>query len=121
MQNAKQDLRERTKAFALRIIKLSASINKHSEEARIISRQLLKSGTSIGANYAEATRARSKAEFISILGISLREAEESLYWIELLESANIVTGKSIEPLKAETRELIAILVTSINTTKKPSR
>ncbi|MEO0453340.1 MAG: four helix bundle protein [Verrucomicrobiota bacterium] len=113
-----KDLETRTKEFALRIIKLSAFLNGSSKEAAILSRQILRSGTSIGANYRETKRARSKAEFISTMGICLKEAEEVKYWLELLEEAELVTNQQINPLKMEINELISILVTSIKTAKK---
>jgi four helix bundle protein len=79
--------------------------------AQVLAKQLLRSGTSIGANYREASRARSNAEFISSIGISLKEAEESLYWLELLGEARLGEPAVIEPLVRETEELCAILTT----------
>ncbi len=82
-----KDLKERTKKFALKIIKLVASLPR-TREADIIGRQLLKAGTSVGANYREANRARSKAEFRAKIGIVEQESDESLYWLELLKEWN---------------------------------
>jgi four helix bundle protein len=83
------DLRTRIKSFALRIIKLYSSLPK-TTEAQVIGKQILRSGTSVGANYREGYRSRSDAEFISILGICLKELEETTYWLELLNESNIV-------------------------------
>ena len=83
MQKEEKNLRDRTKAFALRIVKMFSALPK-TTEAQVLGKQLLRCGTSIGANYREAFRARSKAEFIAKCGDSLREIEESAYWLELL-------------------------------------
>jgi four helix bundle protein len=106
------DLKERTKQFALRIIRLFGSLPK-TTEAQILGKQLLRSGTSVGANYREAHRGRSKAEFIAKCGDSLRELEESAYWLELLVEAGIVTSTKLQPLCLECDELTAIFVTII--------
>jgi four helix bundle protein len=84
MKSANDDLIERTKQFALRVIRLFVSLPK-TGEAQVLGKQLLRSGTSVGANYREAHRARSRAEFAAKCGDSLREIEESAYWLELLE------------------------------------
>lgn len=78
---------------------------------------MLRSGTSVGANYREAFRARSKAEFIAKIGDCLRETEETSYWLELLVDSKIVPSARLEPLRAETNELIAIFVTILKTSK----
>jgi len=83
MQNEERDLQEQTKRFALNIIRTFSIIPK-TAEAQVLGRQILRSGTSVGANYREAYRGRSKAEFISKCGDSLRELEETAYWFELL-------------------------------------
>ncbi len=112
----REDLRKRTKDFALRIIKLVAVLPK-TKEADVIGRQILKSGTSIGANYREAIRARSKADFISKIGIVEQETDETLYWIELLAEANIINPERIDNLMAEARELLAIFISTGKTAK----
>ena len=89
-------------------------------EAQVLGRQILRSGTSIGANYREAYRARSKAEFISKCGESLRDLEETAYWIELLVDSGIVTAARLADLRAECDELIAIFVTILKRAKSPS-
>jgi len=87
------------------------------EEARIIGRQLLRSGTSVGANYRAACRARSKAEFVAKLGIVLEEADETVFWLELLQESRLVSEQKLALLVQEARELTAISVTSICTAK----
>lgn len=82
MNDERQDLRERTKAFAIQVIRMFSSLPK-STEAQVMGKQVLRSGTSVGANYREAFRARSKAEFIAKLGDCLKELDESSYWFEL--------------------------------------
>ncbi|MBU1262366.1 four helix bundle protein [bacterium] len=112
-----EELRTRTKIFALRIIKLATALPKRME-ADIIGRQILKSGTSVGANYREATRARSKADFISKIGIVEQEIDETLYWLELLAESKIIDPIKIEDLIVETKELLAIFVSSGKTAKE---
>jgi four helix bundle protein len=111
------DLRERTKAFALRIVRVFSALPK-TTEAQILGKQVLRSGTSVGANYREAFRARSKLEFIAKCGDSLRELEESAYWLELLVDGNIVAGSKLESLRKETNELTAIFVTILKRSKQ---
>lgn len=113
MKNEEKDLRPRTEDYALRIIRLYSALPKEPV-AQTIGRQLLKSGTSVGANYREADRGRSKAEFIAKMGDSLRELDESDYWLGLLVKAEVVPESKLKDLLAETNELIAIFVTIIN-------
>jgi len=110
MQRAERDLGIRTKDFARRIIRLYSALPKDTV-AQVLGKQLLRSGTSVGANYREAHRARSKAEFISKVGDCLKEADETFYWLELMADENIVPRPRLSPLIGETNELIAILVT----------
>ncbi|HEX8248487.1 MAG TPA: four helix bundle protein [Pyrinomonadaceae bacterium] len=114
MQNA--DLKNRTKSFALRIIKLYKAL-PNTVEAQIIGKQILRSGTSIGAQYREGTRARSDAEFISKIESALQELEETGYWLELLIDAEIIGENKLKDLCREVEELTAILVTSVKTVK----
>ena len=93
MQKEERDLRDRTKAFALRIVRMFSALPK-TTEAQVLGKQLLRAGTSIGANYREAFRARSKAEFIAKCGDSLREIEETAYWLELLVESGLSAWKS---------------------------
>ena|SRR5687767_7012576 len=110
------DLKSRTRQFALRIIKLFRSLPK-SPDAQVIGKQVLRSGTSVGAQYREACRPRSDSEFISKMASSLQELDETAYWLELLVEGEYIKAEKLEALQNETEELIAIFVTSIKTTK----
>jgi len=109
--NDELDLPVRTKQFARRTIRLYCGLPKANTVAQILGKQLPRSGTSIGANYREANRARSKAEFISKIGDVLKEADETLYWLELLIEENILSAKRLQPLAVEADELVAIFTT----------
>jgi|SRR5579884_2800756 len=104
------DLRVRTKQFALRVVRLFAALPKCAQ-AEVIGRQLIRSGTSVGANFQEAHRARSDAEFFSKLGDCLKELDETLYWLELLVDAEIVGCDRLAALLDECNQPIAILTT----------
>ena len=110
------ELKERTKQFALRVIKLYKSLPK-GKDSDAIGYQLLKAGTSVGANYRSACRARSDADFISKITIVEEEADEPAYWIELLMESGIVKKKLLKELLKEANELTAIFTASGNTTK----
>ena len=105
-----RDLRIRTKEFALLVVRMYSALPK-SAEAQVLGKQVLRSGTSVGANYREACRARSKAEFIAKMGDCLKELDESSYWFELLEETGTVASASLEPLQKECNELLAIFTT----------
>jgi four helix bundle protein len=111
MKNEEKDLLPRTKMFARRIIRLYGSLSKTDMVAQVLGKQVLRSGTSVGANYREANRARSKAEFISKMGDCLKEADETLYWLELLLDEKIVPAKKLSALVSESGELVAIFIT----------
>ncbi len=111
------ELKNRTKVYALRIIKLYQALPK-SGEAQVIGKQILRSGTSVGAQYREACRAKSPADFINKMEGSLQELEETGYWVELLAESKIVTADRLAELQKETNELTAIFVASVKTTKK---
>ena len=96
MQKEEKDLRDRTKAFALRVVRMFSALPK-TTEAQVLGKQLLRSGTSIGANYREAFRARSKAEFIAKCGDSLREIEERAYWLDCSWNPGLSAWKSSRP------------------------
>ena len=113
---ADKNLKDRTKQFALRVMRLYRALPRR-EEARIIGKQVLRSGTSVGANYRAACRVRSKAEFVAKLGIVLEEADETVFWLELLQESSLVSAEKLAPLVQEARELAAIFVTSICTAK----
>jgi len=112
----KQHLEERTKEFALRIIRFVAGLPKN-KFADTLGYQLLKSGTSVGANYREANRAESKRDFVHKIGVVEKECSESQYWLELFESANIGNKDERRWLLKESGELLAIF-TSIGKTAK---
>jgi four helix bundle protein len=121
MQNAavmnERDLQIRTKRFALEVISFCEKLPK-DETSRILARQLLRSGTSVGANYRAACRAKSKPAFISKMGDVLEEADESGYWMELLTEARKVDSEVSSALVKEARELVSICISSINTAKR---
>lgn len=110
------DLRERTKTYGLRIVRMFVVLPK-TEEARVLGKQVLRSGTSVGANYREAHRSRSKAEFIAKLGDCLKELDETAYWLELLTESGIVPAPKLVSLQDETTQLLAILTTISKKTK----
>ncbi len=112
----KKAMKDRTKQFALRIIRLVESLPR-GRTGEVIGRQLLRSGTSVGANYRSACRARSTADFISKMGIVEEEADESLFWMELLVESEAVQRGELEPLMKEADELLAMTVSAIKTTK----
>jgi four helix bundle protein len=115
----RREMVERTKAFALRIIRLVSKLPKN-DTARVIGSQLLRSGTSIGANYREAARSGTKKHFTSILVIALREADETLYWLELLAESGIVKPDLLTELIDEGNQLVAILTASVRTARQTS-
>lgn len=112
-----RDLRERTKQFALRIVRMY-SVLPNGPVAWVLGKQVLRSGTSVGAHYREASRARSTAEFVSKIEGALQELEETRYWLELLVDAKLLPSSRLQSLLAETDELTAILVSSAKTAKR---
>ncbi|MBP9212179.1 MAG: four helix bundle protein [Bacteroidetes bacterium] len=110
------DLRKRSKRFAMDVISLFRVLPR-TEEARIIGRQLLRSGTSVAANYRASCRARSKAEFVSKIGVVVEEADESVLWLEMLTESGIVPSAKTEALLKEGNELLAIFAASYHTSK----
>lgn len=117
MHTGPKDLKQRTKSLALRIIRMYSRLPK-TTVAQVLGKQALRSGTSVGANYCEANRARSKAEFISKLGDCLKELDETMYWLELLVEADIVLPDNMTALIDETRQITAIFVSIINKSKQ---
>ena len=109
-------LQTRTKQFAIRIVKLFRSLPK-TEEARVIGRQVLRSGTSVAANYLAVCRSRSKAEFIAKVGVVVEEADETVFWLELLGETSIVPKRRLEKLLLEANELLAIFAASQRTAR----
>jgi len=114
----KNELEERTKQFSLSLIKLARQFPK-SDEGRILLRQLIRSGTSIGANYREANRAVSRADFIHRVGIAEKEAAETEYWLELCSESGICACTGVDKALKEAFELIAILTTIGRNAKRP--
>ena len=112
-----RELQARTKAFALRIIRMFRSL-PNSAEARIIGRQVLRSGTSVAANYRAVCRARSKPEFTAKLGVVVEEADETVFWLELLVESGVVSEEGLRGLMKEANELLAIFAASRQTARK---
>lgn len=110
------ELKLRTKKFALRIVKVFQALPR-SEDARTLGKQLLRSGTSIAANYRAVCRSRSKAEFVARLGIVVEEIDETVFWLELLVEAGIISPARLGDLRREANELLAIFVSSQLTSK----
>jgi four helix bundle protein len=111
------EFQARTKQLALRVIRLVEALPRGTT-ASVIGRQVLRSATSVGANYRAACRARSPADMIAKLKIVEEEADETLYWLELLVEADVVPSARLEPLMAETEEILAMTVASIKTLRK---
>jgi four helix bundle protein len=106
-----EQLRDRTKQFALRVIRLFQAPPK-TTEAQVLGKQLLRCGTSVAANYRAACRARSRAEFISRIGIVAEEADESVLWLEMIGESNILNGNRLQEISTEAKELAAIFSAS---------
>ena len=111
-----EELKRRTKKFGLDVIKLVESLPS-TQTGRVIGNQLLRSALSVGANYRAACRARSKADFISKVGITIEEADESQHWLEMLGEAGLASQEKLKPLSKEADELVAILTTSAKTAR----
>ena len=111
-----EDLNTRTRGYALKIVRLYVDLPK-TTEAQVIGKQLLRSGTPVGAQYREGNRAKSDADFISKLQGCLQELDETGYWLELLAEANIAKPERLQPLSKETDELIAIFITIVKKVK----
>jgi four helix bundle protein len=111
------ELRDRTKKFALRTVKMFSSLPK-STPAQVLGKQALRSGTSVAANFREASRARSNAEFISKLGVVEQELDETLLWLELLVESDLVPETKMSALHQEAEELLKIIISSIRTAKR---
>ena len=110
-------MQQRTKSFAVQVVKFFGKLPK-TDEARVLGRQLLRSGTSVAANYRAVCRAKSDADFISKMGTVVEETDESLLWLELLEDAGICPPNLVQSLKTESDELLRIFSTSLSTAKR---
>lgn len=117
MTENQNDLRERTTDFALRIVRMYTKLPK-TTVAQTVGKQVLRSGTSVGAQFRESQRAKSDADFINKLEGCLQEADATAYWLELLVRAEIVSAEKLAPLRKEIDEIIAILVTIVTKVKK---
>ena len=111
-----EELKKRTKQFAIRIVRLYQALPK-KDEGRVIGRQVLRSGTSVAANYRAACRARSKAEFVAKIGVVVEEIDETVFWLELLVETGIVARSKMESLQKEATELLAIFAASQHTAR----
>lgn len=115
-----EEMKKRTKQFALRVIKLCDTL-PHTRAGNVITNQLMRSATSVGANYRASCRARSTADFISKIGVTLEEADESVYWMELIADNGMMPEIRLAELLKEGNELVAILVASSNTAHKRNK
>jgi four helix bundle protein len=120
MRDRRQEMMVRTKRFALEIIRLYCALQR-TTVAQVLGKQVLRSGTSVGAHYREACRAKSNADFVSKIQGGLQELEETVYWLELLQESLVASPMQIIPLTMEANELIAIFVTVTNSVKALSR
>jgi four helix bundle protein len=112
-----EEMRARTKAFALRVVKLFRVL-PHTPEAQVMGKQLLRSGTSVAANYRAACRGRSRAEFVARIGVVLEEADESVLWLEMLGDSGVMPAEQLQPLLKEAHELTAIFAATRQTTRR---
>lgn len=115
-----RELKARTKHFGVRVIGLVDELPRTSA-GRAIGNQLIRSGTSVGANYRAACRGRSKAEFIAKLGVVIEEADESAFWLELIAESGMLDSENVSSLHREAEELTAIFATSVRTAKANNR
>ena len=115
MTTTPEQMRARTKDFALRVVRLYKTLPSGTA-AQVLGKQLLRCGTSVGANYRAACRSRSRAEFVSRLAIVIEEADESMYWMELLVDGGVIKASKLEPLQNEAKELTAIFTATRQST-----
>ena len=116
MPSQPEELRERTKQFAIRIVKMFRSLPK-TDEGRVLGKQVLRSGTSVAANYRAVCRSRSRADFISKLAVVTEEIDETAFWLELLIETGIVPKTKMDKLLAEANELTRIFGSSVHTAR----
>jgi len=109
-----EQLRDRTKAFAVRVVRVYRTL-PYKADAQVLGKQLLRCGASVAANYRAACRARSKAEWIAKIGIVVEEADESVFWLEMLSDCEIVSGARLKELTAEAHEMSALFTASQRT------
>ena len=117
MSDKPQEISERAFEFAVRVVKLCQVLDEKPGVSRTLANQLLRSGTSVGANLAESKGGQSRADFLSKVSISLKEARETHYWLRLLNAADILSERQLAPLLDEANQLVAILTTIVKNTK----
>jgi len=117
MSELPQEIGQRAFAFAVRVVKLCRALEKTPGVSRTLANQLLRSGTSVGANLEESKGGQSRADFLAKVYIALKEARETHYWLRLLVASEVVAESQLEPLLDECNQLIAILTTIAKTTK----
>ena len=113
----RDEMRTRVKAFAVRIIRLSELL-PHNNVGWVLGKQIIKSGTSVGANYHEALRSSSQAHFVSIMEIALREVSETKYWLEVLAEACVIDAANLRPIDDECEQLMRILAATVRSAKQ---
>jgi four helix bundle protein len=119
MNEEAEQLKQRTKDFAIRVVRLFRAL-PHSDEARIFGRQVLRSATSVGANYRAVCRARSHADFVNKLGVVVEEMDETVFWLEMIRDTKLLPAPKMDGLLDEAGQLLAIFVTSQLTAKRRS-
>ncbi len=117
MSDKQQEISERAFEFAVRVVKLCQVLDEKPGVSRTLANQLLRSGTSVGANLAESKGGQSRADFLSKVSISLKEARETHYWLRLLNAADILSERQLAPLLDEANQIVAILTTIVKNTK----
>lgn len=117
MTSAPEALRNRTKAFAIRVVRLYRSL-PHDTDAQILGKQMLRSGTAVAANYRSACRARSRQEFAARIGIVLEEADETSFWLEMLDETAVFRHERLAELLDESQQLTAIFTAAFETAKQ---
>lgn len=117
MSTGPQDLRDRTKALAVRIVRLYRSL-PHTADSQVVGKQLLRCGTSVAANYRAACRGRSRAEWIAKIGLVVEEADETVFWLEMLSDCDIVARQRCEDILKEAHERSAIFTASRHTARR---
>jgi len=117
MSDKPQEISERAFEFAVRVVKLCQVLDEKPGVSRTLANQLLRSGTSVGANLEESKGGQSRADFLSKVSISLKEARETHYWLRLLNAADILSERQLAPLLDEANQLVAILTTIVKNTK----
>ena len=117
MASRQEQLRDRTKAFAVRVVKVYRSL-PYRTDAQVLGKQLLRCGTAVAANYRAACRARSKAEWIAKIGIVVEEADEAVFWLEMLSDCEIVSRERLKELTAEAQKLSALFTASQHTARR---